>query len=965
MQFSEIKEAALASWDLKILPSITAAQWAIEGAYGTSGLAKPPYNNHFGIKASSDWKGRTVNMPTRESGPNGSYWINADFRAYDSMIDSFKDHAAFFSNTEWRRNNYRHVIGETDYIKAAQALQASGYATAGNYGTSIIRVIEQNKLYEWDKEAFARASSGGGSGTPTPGENPEPLKPSTVSIERSKTKSVGGELTSAGREEASKIKLTVIGDESAVDAVPYLKRRMQSVNGIYSNSKTLQAVVNDVKSLKSSKQLNTYVVIMAGRYGQVDKDAVDAVVNEIGEGHKILFVDAPIETNNKGAMTQEYISASNRHKSVYYVNWSKYASPYISYYYDDGLTQNKNGSSGLADFIAQACYEATSGTFEGRTAQWTNKAYYGIEELEYNKGGLYSPKGQSVVYNPEANELWGFRVSGKTHWIDGLVEVSNEQDKNVLLDAAIKYMKEHSVPAVQYTVHLSEMPQSISIGDKGIFVDRHFNPPLAIQATVIEIVTSDTDPTSNTVTLGNVTELYPTENPEVKELKRKLQDIRSDALKEYRKGEPVVIEVDSTNGLELSATIKETRIFVVAKQGSWIVDDVAYRWERLSDNKESDDTFNKGLSNSVQSGALTVTTGDLVNKAATFVVRAYDSKGKLIASQNIHVTEPTKSKSAYEIAVDNGFRGTETEWLKSLKGEPGPKGIPGPPGSDGKIQYIHVAYANNTQGLNFSTTDSNRPYIGTYVDDQEADSAEWSKYKWTKVQGPKGDPGKETKHHQAFAKDTKGTGFSLTDQAGLDYIGSYFDTEEGSSTDWSRYTWTKKPEAIERDQADTNKQTEEAINAIRGEAQKQRQELEAKAAKNAVDALIKEIRTLQLAMADDKKASEAAVANALNRVALTHNELQDMAIRYSFLDRSITLADEGLIVGNKGAGTYLRVADDRISFVNNGSEVAFISGNMLQFTQAIFTERIQVGEWLLSGYEHDPQIFVIRHVGRR
>ena len=70
-------------------------------------------------------------------------------------------------------------------------------------------------------------------------------------------------------------------------------------------------------------------------------------------------------------------------------------------------------------------------------------------------------------------------------------------------------------------------------------------------------------------------------------------------------------------------------------------------------------------------------------------------------------------------------------------------------------------------------------------------------------------------------------------------------------------------------------------------------------------------------MADDKKASEAAVANALNRVALTHNELQDMAVKYSFLDRSITLADEGLIVGNKGAGTYLRVADsvDRKSVV--------------------------------------------------
>ena len=31
-------------------------------------------------------------------------------------------------------------------------------------------------------------------------------------------------------------------------------------------------------------------------------------------------------------------------------------------------------------------------------------------------------------------------------------------------------------------------------------------------------------------------------------------------------------------------------------------------------------------------------------------------------------------KSAYEIAVQNGFKGTVTEWLESLKGEQGPQG---------------------------------------------------------------------------------------------------------------------------------------------------------------------------------------------------------------------------------------------------------------------------------------------------
>ena len=53
-------------------------------------------------------------------------------------------------------------------------------------------------------------------------------------------------------------------------------------------------------------------------------------------------------------------------------------------------------------------------------------------------------------------------------------------------------------------------------------------------------------------------------------------------------------------------------------------------------------------------------------------------------------------KSAYEIAVEHGFSGTESEWLASLKGdkgekgergiqgERGPQGIQGNPGKDGE-----------------------------------------------------------------------------------------------------------------------------------------------------------------------------------------------------------------------------------------------------------------------------------------
>ena len=41
-------------------------------------------------------------------------------------------------------------------------------------------------------------------------------------------------------------------------------------------------------------------------------------------------------------------------------------------------------------------------------------------------------------------------------------------------------------------------------------------------------------------------------------------------------------------------------------------------------------------------------------------------------------------KSAYQIALENGFTGTVTEWLASLQGEQGPAGAAGPAGEQGQ-----------------------------------------------------------------------------------------------------------------------------------------------------------------------------------------------------------------------------------------------------------------------------------------
>ncbi len=69
-----------------------------------------------------------------------------------------------------------------------------------------------------------------------------------------------------------------------------------------------------------------------------------------------------------------------------------------------------------------------------------------------------------------------------------------------------------------------------------------------------------------------------------------------------------------------------------------------------------------------------------------------------------------EGKSAYEIAVENGFRGTEKEWLASLKGDKGDKGEDG---------YNGVNGANGSDGEDLSVNDlfDKAVSYGMYTDD--------------------------------------------------------------------------------------------------------------------------------------------------------------------------------------------------------------------------------------------------------
>lgn len=60
------------------------------------------------------------------------------------------------------------------------------------------------------------------------------------------------------------------------------------------------------------------------------------------------------------------------------------------------------------------------------------------------------------------------------------------------------------------------------------------------------------------------------------------------------------------------------------------------------------------------------------------------------AVENVALTPGRDGKSAYQIALEEGFEGSEEEWLASLKGEDGVIGKDGEPGEDGVSPTVEV-----------------------------------------------------------------------------------------------------------------------------------------------------------------------------------------------------------------------------------------------------------------------------------
>lgn len=419
-----------------------------------------------------------------------------------------------------------------------------------------------------------------------------------------------------------------------------------------------------------------------------------------------------------------------------------------------------------------------------------------LVKTEYDENGnveFQSSAGNNAILAVQARDRF---PSNLTRLEDGyIMRVWSYETDNVemLYGQALAELKKLCEPQVSYEV---EGYFDTAIGDTVNIVDEAYNPTLYLNARVTEQIRSFTDPTQNKTTFSNFRELQSQIDPELLSRVQALVD----ANRTY------TCSIITDNGIIFKNSVGSTTLTAsVMDAGVDLTDSMVIDWSK--------DGTSIGTSKSV-----TVQAADIDGKAV-YRYEAYDADGVLrgvceVTISNVDDGEqgPTGPQGEQGPQGEKGEKGDKGDkgdqgerGLQGLQGEKGDQGIPGPAGedgADGKTSYTHIAYSNSADGqTDFSVSDSNRDYIGMYVDFTATDSADPADYAWSKIKGAdgaQGTPGKagadgKTPYlHIAYANSADGsTGFSTTDSESKLYIGQYTDYTAADSTDPDDYAWTR------------------------------------------------------------------------------------------------------------------------------------------------------------------------------
>ena len=125
--------------------STVIAQAIIESNSGKSILGYK-YHNYFGMKCGSRWKGKSINLKTKEEYTVGTLTtIKDNFRVYDSMEEGVKGYYDFIST-----KRYANLKESKTYVEYAENLKADGYATSSKYVNTLCTTVDVHNLTKYD-----------------------------------------------------------------------------------------------------------------------------------------------------------------------------------------------------------------------------------------------------------------------------------------------------------------------------------------------------------------------------------------------------------------------------------------------------------------------------------------------------------------------------------------------------------------------------------------------------------------------------------------------------------------------------------------------------------------------------------------------------------------------------------------------------------------------------------------------
>ena len=256
--------------------SVTLAQGIIESASGKSTLAQTA-NNHFGVKGTY----------------NGNYVLanddrpNEKFKKYDNVGQSYEDHSKVLTANRYQK--YTASLSPEDYKGWANAIKKGGYATASNYVSTIVSVIESNDLHKYDQQVMqemkAQGKKFGVESNPLSSDNSNAKTANTANTVA--VKSTGMNLPQG------QYSMPVAREESMYITSPY-GERVDPIN-------------------KSQKQVHHGVDI------RTRKDDVLATENN----GKVIGVDNRTDTGGGKTVTVEYVREDGSKTHVQYMHLSQ------------------------------------------------------------------------------------------------------------------------------------------------------------------------------------------------------------------------------------------------------------------------------------------------------------------------------------------------------------------------------------------------------------------------------------------------------------------------------------------------------------------------------------------------------------------------------------------------------------------------------------------------------------------